>query len=311
MKTIAEISAAAVKVLKDSGKKMPLIAAASAADTSTLASLAAARKQGLGNAVLIGNKGEIENTAKENNIDISGFEIIHESSHPGAAAKAAELVREGKADLPMKGLVETAIFLRAVMKKDGGLNTGKLISHVGVVESAFYPKLLFISDGALNIAPTLNEKIGIIENAVGLARNLGISTPKVAVLAALEQVNPERMPCTADAAILTQMNRRGRIANCIVDGPLALDNAIHAQSVRIKGIDSPIAADADILITPSIEAGNMLFKSIMYLGNAKGAGILLGAKAPVILSSRASDAETRLASIALAVLNWVHFTGSL
>jgi phosphotransacetylase len=176
---------------------------------------------------------------------------------------------------------------------------------VGVAESAFYPKLLFISDGALNIAPTLNEKIGIIENAVNLARDLGISTPKVAVLAALEQVNPERMPCTADAAILTQMNRRGRITNCIVDGPLALDNAIHAASVRIKGIDSPIAADADILITPSIEAGNMLFKSIMYLGNAKGAGILLGARAPVILSSRASDAETRLASIALAVLNWV------
>ncbi|AEF83260.1 bifunctional enoyl-CoA hydratase/phosphate acetyltransferase [Leadbettera azotonutricia] len=305
MKTIAEISAAAVKALKDSGKEMPFIAAASAADASTLASLAAAKKQGLGNAVLIGNKGDIERTAKESNIDISGFEILHEPSHSAAAAKAAGLVREGKAQLPMKGLVETAIFLKAVMKKEGGLNTGKLISHVGVVESAFYPKLLFISDGALNIAPTLNEKIGIIENAVGLARDLGIPTPKVAVLAALEQVNPERMPCTADAAILTQMNRRGRIANCIVDGPLALDNAVHPASARIKGIDSPIAADADILITPSIEAGNMLFKSIMYLGNAKGAGILLGAKAPVILSSRASDAETRLASIALAVLNWV------
>jgi phosphate butyryltransferase len=205
----------------------------------------------------------------------------------------------------MKGLVETAIFLRAVMKKEGGLNTGKLISHVGVAESTFYPKLLFISDGALNIAPTLNEKIGIIENAVSLARSLDIPTPKVAVLAALEQVNPERMPCTADAAILTQMNRRGRIANCIVDGPLALDNAVHPASAHIKGIDIHIEADADILITPSIEAGNMLFKSIMYLGNAKGAGLLLGAKAPVILSSRASDAETRLASIALAVLNWI------
>jgi phosphate butyryltransferase len=233
------------------------------------------------------------------------MEIIHEDNKTAAAITAVGLVRDGRADLVMKGLVESAVFLRGVLRKDMGLNRGNLISHVGVIESPFYHKLLLLSDGALNIAPGLAEKIGIIENAAALARCLGIERPKIALLAALEQVNPEKMPCTADAAILTQMNRRGRMQGCVLDGPLALDNALSAGSARIKNIESPVAGDADILIVPSIEAGNMLYKSLMYLGKAKSAGLILGTRTPVILTSRADSAETKRASIALAVAAWV------
>jgi phosphate butyryltransferase len=246
----------------------------------------------------------IRGIASRLRLDLEGLDILHETDRAAAARAAVELVRDGRADMAMKGLVETAVFLRWVVKKDMGLNTGKLISHLGVIESPFYHKLLFLSDGALNIAPSLDDKIGIIENAVGLVRRLGLERPNIALLAALEQVNPERMPCTADAAILTQMNRRGRFPDCIIDGPLALDNALHGDSAKIKGIHSPVAGDADILIAPSIEAGNMLYKALVYLGKARSAGIILGTRTPVILTSRAADAETRLASIALGTLTW-------
>jgi phosphate butyryltransferase len=305
MKTMAQIIETAQNALRASGKAPPRIAAAAAQDEAVLASLAAARRLGLAESILVGDRPAIEAIAREGGIDLSATEIIHEDNKAAAAITAVGLVRDGRADLVMKGLVESAVFLRGVLRKDMGLNRGNLVSHVGVIESPHYHKLLFLSDGAINIAPGLSEKISIIENAAGLARSLGIGQPKIALLAALEQVNPEKMPCTADAAILTQMNRRGRLADCILDGPLALDNALSAGSARIKKIDSPVAGDADILIVPSIEAGNMLYKSLMYLGKAKSAGLILGTRAPVILTSRADSAETKQASIALAVLAWL------
>jgi phosphate butyryltransferase len=305
MKTIGQIIEAAQNALRASGKAPPRIAVAAAQDEAVLASLTAARMLGLAGGILVGDRPAIEAIARERDIDLSATEIIHEDNKAAAAITAVGLVRDGRADLVMKGLVESAVFLRGVLRKDMGLNRGNLVSHVGVIESPHYHKLLFLSDGAINIAPGLSEKISIIENAAGLARRLGIGQPKIALLAALEQVNPEKMPCTADAAILTQMNRRGRWADCVIDGPLALDNALSAGSAGIKKINSPVAGDADILIVPSIEAGNMLYKSLMYLGKAKSAGLILGTRAPVILTSRADSAETKQASIALAVLAWL------
>jgi phosphate butyryltransferase len=190
------------------------------------------------------------------------------------------------------------------LKKDMGINLGKTISHVSVLELPNYHKLMLLSDGAIIIAPALNDKAAIIKNAVELACSVGIKTPKVALLAAIETVNPEKMPCTADAAILTQMNRRGEFPNCIIDGPLAFDNAINENSIKVKKIESPVAGDADILIVPSIEVGNILYKSLVYMGNAKSAGLVLGTRVPVILTSRADNADTKLASIALGILSW-------
>jgi phosphate butyryltransferase len=174
-----------------------------------------------------------------------------------------------------------------------------------LIEAPGYHKLFIASDCALNIAPNLAEKEAILKNAVELARSLGIETPKVAILGAVETVDPERMPCTVDAAILTQMQRRGQISGCIVDGPLALDNAVSSSSANTKSIDSPVAGDADILLVPNIEAGNILYKSITSLCGGKTAGLILGTRTPVILTSRADSAETKTASIALAILAWL------
>ncbi|QQO10205.1 bifunctional enoyl-CoA hydratase/phosphate acetyltransferase [Breznakiella homolactica] len=302
MKTIQEIIEKARETVQRSGKKPPRIAIACAQDAAVLKAAADARNLGLGEAVLVGDREKIAAAARKGAVDISAFEIIQEEEKAAAAFTAVSMIREGTADLVMKGLVESADFLRAVLRKDMGLNQGTLISHVSVIESPCYHKLLFLTDGALNIAPGVEEKQRIIENAVALAHSLDIAVPKVALLAALEMVNPVRMPCTADAAILTQMNRRGAIPGCIVDGPLALDNAVSPGSVAVKGIDSPVGGDADILIAPAIEAGNILYKALMNLGRAKSAGLILGTRVPVILTSRADSAETKQASIALAVL---------
>ena len=215
------------------------------------------------------------------------------------------MIRDGEADLVMKGLVSSAAFLKAVLRKDLGLNRGNLISHGALIEVPNYHKLFIASDCALNIAPNLAEKEAILRNAVDLAHSLGIACPKAAILGAAETVDAERMPCTADAAILTQMQKRGQISGCIVDGPLALDNAVSSASANTKSIDSPVAGDADILVVPDIEAGNILYKSIMCFCGGKIAGVILGTRTPVILTSRADSAETKTASIALAILAWL------
>jgi len=296
MKTIAEMIDAA----KRNGRKR--VAVAAAQEHSALEAVVDAWKAGLAEPILVGDLAAIDRIAAELGLDISAFERIEEKDISRAAAKAVELVRTGKADVLMKGLLDTSVLLKAVLNKESGINAGRLSSHVAVMEVQAYHKLLFVTDAAINIAPDIPAKIDIIMNAAQAARALGIDRPKVALLAAVEKVNFEKMPCTADAAIITQMNRRGQLKDCLVDGPLALDNAISAESAKIKKIVSEVAGDADILVAPDIEAGNILYKCLLDLAGARGAGVVMGAAKPIVLTSRADSAETKLASIALAAL---------
>jgi len=296
MKKIQEILDAA----KASGRKR--IAVAAAQEHSALEAVMAAASYGLADPVLIGDLEAVDKIAREEGWDLSGCERIEEKDIVRAAARAVGLVKEGKADILMKGILDTSILLKAVLNKEDGLNAGRLTSHVAVMEAATYHKLFIVTDAAINIAPDIPAKMDIIANAAQVARALGVETPKVAILSAVEKVNWEKMPCTAEAAILTQMNRRGQIKGCLVDGPLALDNAVSAERARIKGIVSDVAGHPDILVVPDIEAGNILYKSLLDLGQARGAGIVVGARKPVVLTSRADTSEIKLASIALACL---------
>lgn len=297
MKTISEILAAA----RSKGKKR--IAVAAAQEHSALEAVFDAKAAGLIEPVLIGDAELIKSIALELGAKLDGISIINEKDFVKSAAQAVALVKSGEADILMKGVLDTSILLKAVLNKENGLNTGRLTSHVALMETAYYHKLFIVSDAAINIAPDLAGKLDIISNAVAVSKALGIEKPKVALLAAVEKVNADKMPCTVDAAIITQMNWRGQIKDCIIDGPLALDNAISAESVKIKKIVSEVAGDADILITPDIEAGNILYKALLDLGGAKGAAIIAGAAKPIVLTSRADSRETKMASIALAVLS--------
>jgi phosphate butyryltransferase len=304
MKTIHELISKVGDTLHSAKYKTPRLVVASAEDEAVIEAVSKARDLGLDKIILIGDQVEMEKIAHRQNINLNQFEIIHEKETTFAAAKAVSFIKDDKADMVMKGLVESAVFLRAVLKRDMGINLGKTISHVSVLEVPNYHKLMMLTDGAIIIAPSLNDKKAIVTNAVNLAHSMGIEVPKVALLAAIETVNPEKMPCTADAAILTQMNRRGEFLDCVIDGPLAFDNVVSENSIKVKKIDSPVAGDADILIVPSIEVGNILYKSLVYMGNAKSAGLVLGTRVPVILTSRADSPETKLASIALGILSW-------
>jgi len=300
MRHISEIIAAAA-----AAGRMKL-AVASAQEASVLEAVADAYAAGLAEPILVGDPEAIAAAAAQANegrgVDISAFEIVPVKDLYASAAKAVELVRTGKAGFLMKGLIDTSLLLKAVLNKETGINASRLVSHVAVMEVPTYHKLFVVTDAAINIAPDLAAFIDIIGSAVAVSRALGVVTPKVALLAAVEKVNPEKMPCTATASSLTQMNRRGQIRNCVIDGPLALDNAISAESARIKKIVSDVAGDADVLVAPDIEAGNILYKCLLDLAQAKGAGIVMGAARPVVLTSRADTAETKLASIALAAL---------
>ncbi len=296
MKSIDEIIEAARKA----GKKR--IAVAAAQEHSALEAAVDAWKHGIAEPILIGDSAAVKQVAQELNLDISPFKLIEEKDYAKAAQKAVELVKAGEADMVMKGILDTSILLKAVLNKENGLNAGRLTSHVAVMQVPTYHKLLLVTDAAINIAPDLAGKIDMITNAVQVAKAIGVDNPKVALLAAVEKVNPDKMPCTTDAAVLTQMNRRGQIKGCIIDGPLALDNAVSKESARIKKIVSDVAGDADILMTPDIEAGNVLYKCLLDLAQARGAGIVVGAAKPVVLTSRADTADTKLASIALAAL---------
>jgi len=296
MKTIDDILLAA----KAGGRKRMAVAAAQ--ESSALEAAMDARAAGIVEPILVGDLALIRAIALESGLDLTGVRMMEEKDFAGAAATAVALVRSGEADILMKGVLETSILLKAVLNKETGLNAGRLTSHVAVIESSHYHKLFIVTDAAINIAPDLQGKVDIIANAVQVSRSLGVQIPKVALLAAVEKVNPERMPCTVDAAIITQMQKRHQIRDCIVDGPLALDNAVSAESARIKKIDSEVAGDADILVAPDIEAGNILYKALVDLGGAKGAAIVAGAAKPIVLTSRADSRETKLASIALAAL---------
>ncbi|RYH08552.1 bifunctional enoyl-CoA hydratase/phosphate acetyltransferase [Tropicimonas sp. IMCC6043] len=251
--------------------------------------------------ILVGDAALIQEAAEEIGEDISGLEILHEPDHAAAAAKSVALVHEGRAQAVMKGQLHTDVLLAQIVKRDGGLRTGRRLSHVFVMDVPGLKHLLLISDAAINIAPDLETKVDIVQNAVDLAHALGIEVPKVGVLSAVEQVNP-KIPSTLDAAALAKMADRGQIRGALVDGPLAMDNAIDIGAAITKGIQSAVAGNAEILIVPNLESGNMLAKELTFLAHAEAGGIVLGAKVPVILTSRADDDKARLASCAVAAL---------
>ncbi len=288
-----------MEIAKKRGPKK--VALACAEDVDALKAINEAKKAGIVEAILVGDEAKIKANAEKENIDITQYEILHEADMVAASRKAVELVSTGKAHMVMKGLVDTSIILKAVLDKEIGLRTGNPLSHVALFQVPGFDKMHLVTDAAMTIAPDLEGKKALINNVVPVARALDIQMPKVAVICAKEKPNP-KMPDTMDARALQEMNERGEIKDCIVGGPLALDNAVSKKAAEIKGIDHPAAGDADILLTGDIEAGNVLYKSMIYFGKAKNAGVIVGAKAPIILTSRADSDEAKLYSIALGVL---------
>lgn len=282
------------------GKRKKLSVAV-AQDEPVLEAVKAAKERGIADAILVGNKEEIEKIARKIDMDLSDFEIIHEKDIKKAALKAIELVSSGVADMVMKGLVDTATFLRSVLNKEVGLRTGNLMSHVAVFEIEGIDRLILLTDAAFNTYPDLKQKVQIINNSVMVAKSCGIENIKVAPICAVEVVNPD-MPATVDAALLSKMSDRGQIKGCIVDGPLALDNALSEEAAHHKGITGSVAGRADILLLPNIDVANVMYKTLTYTSNTKNGGILVGASAPVILTSRTDSFETKVNSIALAAL---------
>jgi phosphate acetyltransferase len=251
--------------------------------------------------ILVGPEPRVRALAAALNLDISQLQLINTPHSHASAAKAVEIVRSGEADALMKGSLHTDELMAEVVNKATGIRTARRISHVFIMDVPTYPKPLFITDAAVNISPTLEDKVDIVQNAIELAHALHIEKPKVAILAAVETIS-SKMPSTIDAAALCKMAQRGQITGGILEGPLALDNAISRDAAAIKKIDSPVAGDADILLVPDLEAGNMLAKELSFLANADAAGIVLGARVPIILTSRADNVRTRMASCAVAAL---------
>ncbi|SHE57125.1 phosphate butyryltransferase [Marinitoga hydrogenitolerans DSM 16785] len=292
MKTLKNV----IEKAKTVSKKRVVVVGAE--DKEALKAVSAAYDEGFIEPVLVGKKEVIEENLKELGRE---FDIIDTRTEEAAAEQGVRLVSSGAADIVMKGLIKTSKLLKAVLNKEWGLRTGSVLSHVALIETAALDSLKIVTDGGMIIKPTLDQKVAIIKNAVELSHSMGIENPKVALLAAVEVVNPD-MPETLEAAIITQMNKRGQIKDCTIDGPLALDNALSEMAAKIKKINSEVAGHADILVVPDIHAGNVLGKSAVYLANGKIAGLVLGAKAPIVIVSRADTAESKLASLALAVL---------
>jgi phosphotransacetylase len=270
-------------------------------DASALAGAIEAGAKGLITPILVGPLEKIRDVAKQHGIELGKVRLIDAPHSHAAAAKAVELVRLGEAELLMKGSLHTDELLGAVVAREAGLRTGRRISHVFIMDVPTYHKVLIVTDAAINIAPTLEDKVDICQNAIDLAIALGATTPKVAILAAVETVN-SKMTATIDAAALCKMSDRGQITGALVDGPLAFDNAINKDAAAIKGIRSAVAGDPDILLVPDLEAGNILAKLLTFLANADSAGVVLGARVPIILTSRADSVRSRIASAAVAML---------
>src|SRR3954471_14322054 len=270
-------------------------------DETSLAGAIDAGAQGLITPILVGPEGAIREVARAKGINLGGAAIEDVPDSHRAAARAVALVREGKAELVMKGSLHSDEILAAVIARETGLRTGRRLSHVFLMDVPTYHKVLLVTDAAINIAPTLEDKADICQNAIDLARTFGVERPKVAILAAVETVN-SKMPATLDAAALCKMAERGQIKGGMLDGPLAFDNAISRDAARMKGITSDVAGDPDILLAPDLEAGNMMAKQLSFLANADSAGIVLGARVPIILTSRADSLRSRIASCAVAVL---------
>lgn len=276
------------------------LAVAVAQDAEVLLAVDKAYRLGLTTATLVGDEEKIRAVAEENQIDLSGYQIVHEADKVEACRMAVKLVRDGQADVVMKGIVDTAIILKAVLDKEIGLRDAPVLSHVAVFEVPGYDRLFYLADAAMNIAPDLEAKKHILNNTVKVAHALGNENPIAACLCAVEKVNP-KMQATLDAAALVEANRAGQIAGCTVMGPLALDNAISPEAAKHKGITDPNAGHADILLVPAIEVGNVFYKSMVFMAKAQNAGVIVGAKAPIVLTSRADSDETKLNSIALAL----------
>jgi phosphate acetyltransferase len=270
-------------------------------EASALAGAVEAATRGLIVPLLVGPAARIRETAVMSQIDLGNLKIVDVPHSHAAATKAVELVREGKAEILMKGSLHTDELMSAIVSREGGLRTARRISHVFIMDVPTYHKVLIITDAAINIAPTLEDKVDICQNAIDLAISLGLEKPKVAILAAVETVT-SKMPATIDAAALCKMAERGQIKGALLDGPLAFDNAISAQAAETKGIKSAVAGDPDILLAPDLEAGNILAKQLTFLANADSAGMVLGAKVPVILTSRADSVRSKVASCAVAKL---------
>ena len=275
--------------LRENGMKKVSVAVAQ--DEPVLEAVREAKELGIAEAVLVGNEEKIKEIAKKIGMNLADFEIINEPNDKKAALLAVELASTGKTDMVMKGLVDTATFLRSVLNKEVGLRTGQLMSHVSVFEIPGMDRLLFLTDAAFNTYPELKDKASMINNSVKVAHACGVQVPKVAVIGAVEVVNPN-MPATIDAALLAKMNDRGQIKGCIVDGPFALDNAISEEA----------AGKADILLLPNIDVANVMYKTLTYMSECKNGGLLVGTSAPVILTSRADSFETKVKSIAIAAV---------
>ncbi len=260
--------------------------------------------------ILIGNRAKIEAAAQEIEADLAGLEILETNDHRMAAAQAVALVHEGRARALMKGHLHTDELLGAVVKRDGGLRTGRRLTHVFVMDVPGLNHPLLISDAAINIDPDLETKVDIVQNAIDLALSIGIAEPKVGILSAVETVNP-KIPSSIDAAILSKMAERGQIKGGYVDGPLAMDNAIDIEAARTKGIKSMVAGRAEVLVAPNLDSGNMLAKELTFIAHAEGAGVVMGAKVPIILTSRSDGDEARLASCAVAALHQARISGVL
>ena len=284
-------------------KSLPAIptAVAHPCEASALAGAIEAGEAGLIVPILVGPQAKIREVAKAGGHDLGTIEIVDAEHSHASASKAVALVREGRAELLMKGSLHTDELLSAVVAKETGLRTGRRISHVFIMDVPTYHKILIVTDAAISIAPSLEDKVDIVQNAIDLARSLGLSTPKVAILAAVETVN-SKMPATLDAAALCKMSERGQITGALLDGPLAFDNAISTEAARTKGIRSEVAGDPDILLAPDLEAGNILAKLLSFLAKADSAGVVLGAKVPIILTSRADSVRSRIASCGVAML---------
>jgi len=293
IKNFAEL----VKMAKT--KKTRRIAVAAAADKPVLMALKQAMEDGIVIPVLVGNKEEILRMGSEINFNFDGLEIYDESNPKKAAQKAVELIRADKADVLIKGLVSSGDFLKAILNKELGLRKSGTLSHVAFFESPNYHKLLGLTDAALNVEPEFHEKVAILKNAVEAFHKLGIDMPKVAVIGAVETVNPKMVPST-DAALMAVMNKRNQITGCIVDGPLALDNAVSAEAAHHKGIESEVAGEVDLICTPDIYSANIMYKTLNFLGGAISAAVIMGATVPVVLTSRSDTDQSKLMSIALA-----------
>ncbi|MCX6301585.1 MAG: bifunctional enoyl-CoA hydratase/phosphate acetyltransferase [Bacteroidia bacterium] len=281
------------------GQPRKKLVLAAAQDQHSLGAVVRAWQDNVIEPILIGDKEGIQNICAENNYNISGLRIVHEPNVEMAVEMSVRMVNNNEGDVLMKGKVGTSTLLKCILNKEWGLRTGNLLSHFALFEVETYHKVIAVTDVAMNIAPNLKEKIAIINNSVSCLIRLGYTMPKVAVLGAVEMVN-ENMEATLHAALLSKMNQRDQIRNCIIDGPLAFDNAVSIESARYKGIRSEVAGDTDLLLMPDIEVGNVLYKSLVFFARAKVASLILGARVPIVLTSRSDSEQAKYDSILLS-----------